>query len=69
MRGMEEQVMTTISRRTVLQGMGISALATALSGLPVLAQDRTAIRIGYAVPKTGANAAGAGGGRRLGAHL
>ena len=52
--------MTTFRRRTVLQGMGASALATALSGLPVLAQDRTAIRIGYAVPKTGANAAGAG---------
>src|SRR5690606_3207706 len=52
--------MTNLSRRTVLQGMGVGAMATALAGLPVFAQDRTAIRIGYAISKTGANAAGAG---------
>ena len=53
--------MTNIGRRTVLQGLGASAaLATALASLPVFAQDRTAIRIGYAISKTGANAAGAG---------
>jgi branched-chain amino acid transport system substrate-binding protein len=33
--------------------MGVSALATALAGLPVLAQDRTAIDIGHAISKTG----------------
>jgi branched-chain amino acid transport system substrate-binding protein len=52
--------MTNPSRRTVLKGVGAGALATALASLPVFAQDRTAIRIGYAVPKTGPNAAGAG---------
>ncbi|MGV3573949.1 MAG: amino acid ABC transporter substrate-binding protein [Devosia sp.] len=52
--------MTTLSRRTLLQAMGTGALATALAGLPTFAQDRTAIRIGYAVSKTGANAGGAG---------
>ena len=52
--------MTTISRRTVLQGIGAGAMATALASLPVFAQDRTAIRIGYAISKTGANSGGAG---------
>src|SRR5690554_3081526 len=52
--------MTNLSRRTVMQGLGVGAMATALAGLPVFAQDRTAIRIGYAISKTGANAAGAG---------
>lgn len=52
--------MTRLSRRTVLAGMGAGAMATALASLPTLAQNRTAIRIGYAVPKTGPNAAGAG---------
>lgn len=52
--------MTNLSRRTLLQGIGAGALATALSGLPTFAQDRTAIRLGYAVSKTGGNAGGAG---------
>lgn len=53
--------MTTFGRRTILQGIGASAIAaTALRSLPAFAQDRKSIRIGYAISKTGANAAGAG---------
>ncbi|MBI4045631.1 MAG: twin-arginine translocation pathway signal protein, partial [Devosia nanyangense] len=53
--------MTTYGRRTILRGIGASAIAaTALRSLPAFAQDRKAVRIGYAISKTGANAAGAG---------
>lgn len=53
--------MTVLNRRTVLQGVGVAALtAAAGTGFRAFAQERTAIRIGYAISKTGANAAGAG---------
>ena len=53
--------MTTYGRRTILRGIGASAIAaTTLRSLPAFAQDRKAVRIGYAISKTGANAAGAG---------
>lgn len=53
--------MTVFNRRTVLQGAGLAALTAAVGpSFKVLGQDRTALRIGYAVAKTGANAGGAG---------
>jgi len=53
--------MTTYRRRTVLRGIGASAAMAAVLGAGrAWAQDRKAIRIGYAVSKTGNNAAGAG---------
>ena len=53
--------MDTIGRRTVLRGLAAAAAAsTAASILPAFGQDRTSIRIGYAISKTGPNAAGAG---------
>lgn len=53
--------MTAFNRRTVLQGVGIAALtAAAGTSFKAFAQDRTAIRIGYAISKTGPSAAGAG---------
>jgi branched-chain amino acid transport system substrate-binding protein len=54
--------MNAATRRTFLRlpavALGIGAAATALVATPALAQD--VIRIGYAVSKTGPNAAGAG---------
>src|SRR5690606_22410986 len=53
--------MSAIGRRTILRGFAATAaMAAANSMLPAWAQDRTALRIGYAVSKTGPNAAGAG---------
>ena len=53
--------MDTIGRRSVLRGLAAAAAATTAAGiLPAFGQDRTAIRIGYAISKTGPNAPGAG---------
>ncbi len=52
--------MSKISKRAFVAALGCAALATtALSGTVVLADDGT-ITIGYAVPRTGPNATGAG---------
>ena len=52
--------MNMLSRRRVLRSIGSSvALAAALTCLPALARDRTSVKIGYAVSKTGPNAGGA----------
>lgn len=57
----QEEDYMEIGRRTVLRGLAAAAAATTAAGmLPAFGQDRTSIRIGYAVPKTGPNAAGAG---------
>ncbi|MBJ3786081.1 amino acid ABC transporter substrate-binding protein [Devosia sediminis] len=53
--------MTVFSRRSVLRAIGLAA--TLLAGVgtaAVSAQDRTSVKIGYAISKTGANAGGAG---------
>jgi len=53
--------MSVLNRRTVLQGVGLAALtAAAGTSFRAFGQDRTALRIGYAISKTGVNAAGAG---------
>lgn len=53
--------MQDIGRRTVLRGLAAAAAASTAAGImPAFGQDRTAVRIGYAVSKTGVNAAGAG---------
>jgi|GEM_PF-1659257 hypothetical protein len=54
--------MTTISRGTVLQARGTGAVA--LAGVPLLAQDRTAIRIDNAMSKTGIRETGTAGALR-----
>lgn len=51
--------MTILKRRTLfclLSGIAVSAITPSLSH----AQDRTSVKIGYAVSKSGANATGAG---------
>lgn len=53
--------METIGRRTLLRGLAAAAAAsTAASILPAFGQDRTSVRVGYAISKTGPNAPGAG---------
>ncbi|MFN7022936.1 MAG: amino acid ABC transporter substrate-binding protein [Pseudorhizobium sp.] len=53
--------MTNVHRRRVLRSLGMSVvLCAALTAIPVLAQERTSVKIGYAISKTGANAGGAG---------
>ncbi len=56
--------MTLFSRRTTLRAIGLAA--TLLAGVGTMAvtaqdsDDRTSVKIGYAISKTGANAGGAG---------
>ncbi len=53
--------MTDLSRRRVLRTFGASvALAALLTTSTSFAQDRTSVRIGYAISKTGPNSGGAG---------
>ncbi|AVF03241.1 MULTISPECIES: amino acid ABC transporter substrate-binding protein [Devosia] len=56
--------MTLYSRRTTLRAIGLAAALLAGAGsMAVIAQDtgdRTSVKIGYAISKTGANAGGAG---------
>ena len=56
--------MTLFSRRTTLRAIGLAAtLLAGVGTMAVIAQDtgdRTSVKIGYAIPKTGANAGGAG---------
>ena len=53
--------MTLLSRRLVLRTVGVAAaLLAGVSAVAVSAQERTSVKIGYAVSKTGANAGGAG---------
>lgn len=53
--------MTLFSRRSALRAIGLAATLLAGVGVAaVTAQDRTSIKIGYAISKTGANAGGAG---------
>ncbi|MEQ8166274.1 MAG: ABC transporter substrate-binding protein, partial [Alphaproteobacteria bacterium] len=53
--------MTLFSRRAVLRSIGVAAtLMASVSAFAVSAQERTSVKIGYAVSKTGANAGGAG---------
>ena len=57
--------MTTVTRRRALRFFGVSvALAAAMTTLPSAAQDRTSVKIGYAISKTGPNSGGARRGRR-----
>lgn len=56
--------MTLFSRRTTLRAIGLAAtLLAGVGTMAVIAQDtgdRTSVKIGYAISKTGANAGGAG---------
>jgi branched-chain amino acid transport system substrate-binding protein len=54
--------MDRTTRRTFLRlpAIALGLGAAALAATSAMAQDRTSVRIGYAVSKTGANAAGAG---------
>ncbi|UYO01260.1 MAG: amino acid ABC transporter substrate-binding protein [Devosia sp.] len=53
--------MTLFSRRSALRAIGLAAtLLAGVSATAAFAQDRTSIKIGYAISKTGANAGGAG---------
>ena len=53
--------MTLFSRRSALRAIGLAATLLAGVGVAaVAAQDRTSVKIGYAISKTGANAGGAG---------
>ena len=53
--------MTTVTRRRALRYFGVSvALAAATFAMPSSAQERTSVRIGYAISKTGPNSGGAG---------
>ena len=53
--------MTLFSRRVVLRSIGVAVtLMASVSAFAVSAQERTSVKIGYAVSKTGANAGGAG---------
>ena len=53
--------MTTVTRRRALRYFGMSAaIAAATFALPSAAQERSSVRIGYAISKTGANSGGAG---------
>lgn len=51
--------MTELTRRKLLATAGTAAVTLA-AGLPVRAEDRKSVRIGYIVSKTGVNAPGAG---------
>lgn len=53
--------MTVFSRRSVLRTIGLAAaLLAGVGTAAVSAQERTSVKIGYAISKTGANAGGAG---------
>lgn len=53
--------MSQFSRRSALRAIGLAATLLASVGVAaVSAQDRTSVKIGYAISKTGANAGGAG---------
>ena len=53
--------MSTVTRRRALRYFGMSAtLLAAMTTFPAAAQDRTSVKIGYAISKTGPNAGGAG---------
>lgn len=53
--------MTLFSRRSALRAIGLAAtLLAGVGAMAVSAQERTSVRIGYAISKTGANAGGAG---------
>lgn len=53
--------MTTVNRRRVLRYIGLSAaICAAMAATPGFAQERSAVKIGYAISKTGPNAGGAG---------
>tara|TARA_R110000868_G_scaffold16133_1_gene73054 strand:- start:6984 stop:8216 length:1233 start_codon:yes stop_codon:yes gene_type:complete len=53
--------MNVLSRRSALQSFGlVAALMLSASSLAVQAEDRTSVKIGYAVSLSGANAGGAG---------
>lgn len=53
--------MTTVTRRRALRYFGMSAaLLAAMTTFSATAQDRTSVKIGYAISKTGPNAGGAG---------
>lgn len=53
--------MTTVTRRRALRYIGMStALLAAIASSSATAQDRTSVKIGYAISKTGPNAGGAG---------
>ena len=53
--------MRTISRRALLRSMSVAAtFCVAFGTTPAFAQDRTSVKVGYAISKTGANAGGAG---------
>lgn len=50
--------MVRLTRRNLLAGAGSATVLAA--GMPLRAQDRTSVKIGYVVSKTGVNAPGAG---------
>lgn len=53
--------MNFLTRRRVLRTIGFAtALLAGVSSVAAIAQERTSVKIGYAVSKTGANAGGAG---------
>lgn len=52
--------MPKITRRSALGGIAAVAMSAGISVAPALAEDRTSIKIGYAVSKSGGNATGAG---------
>ncbi len=53
--------MTLFSRRSALRAIGLAAtLLAGVGAMAVSAQERTSVKIGYAISKTGANAGGAG---------
>lgn len=53
--------MTSVNRRRALRYFGVSvALCAVIAATPAVAQDRTSVKIGYAISKTGGNAGGAG---------
>jgi branched-chain amino acid transport system substrate-binding protein len=57
----EESTMKSVQRRHVLRVMAAASILLALGTAPgALAQDRTSVKIGYAISKTGPNAGGAG---------
>ena len=57
----EDFSMMTVTRRRALRYFGMSvALGAVIAALPSAAQDRTSVKIGYAISKTGPNSGGAG---------